>query len=285
MIGDSWQRLAHLVQRIGADPADTDDLRLQKRLLVAISLMVMPAAFVWGGIYLGFDEPIAAALPLSYMAVSIVGVVFFALTRRFYVFRFSQLLAILLTPFLLMVVLGGFVNGSAVILWSLLSPLGAMLFAGLRQALGWSLGFLGLLAIGAALDPFARSSNNLPSGVVIAFFVMNISAVSAVALILLQYFIKQLEQERGKSERLLLNVLPKEVASVLKEDHRTIADQFDQVSILFADIVGSTKLAVRLTPSELVDTLNDVFSYFDSLVEKYSLGSRPVKWCKSASSC
>ena len=271
MIGNLWRPVVSSVERIGADEADSEDVRLQKRLLVAIALMIIPAAILWGGIHLSFDEPLAASIPLFYAAVSVIGVVVFWYTRHLSLFRFSQLLTILLLPFLLMVALGGFVNGSAVFLWSLLSPLGAMLYAGRRQAVGWFIGFLGLLAISIALEPFARSTNNLPTTVVIAFFAMNIGAVSAVALVLLQYFIKQLEQEREKSRQLLLNVLPQEVVAILKENKRTIADQFEDVSVLFADVVGSTALAVRLTPKELVDVLNEVFSYFDSFVEKYDL--------------
>ena len=267
----NFGRLVSRMERIGADEADTDDVRLQKRLLMAIALMVVPAAILWGGIHLSFDEPLAATIPLSYAVISIFSVVVFGLTRQFQVFRTSQLLIILLLPFLLMVALGGFVNGSGVILWSLLSPFGATLVAGRRHAVGWFLGFLGLLAVSVAIEPFARSSNNLPTAVVIAFFVMNIGTVSAVAFVLLQYFIKQLDQEREKSERLLLNVLPAEVAAILKEDDRTIAHQFEEVSILFADVVGSTALAARLDPIELVDILNEAFSYFDSLVEKYDV--------------
>ena len=271
MIGRLWQRLISAVERIGADEADGDDLRLQKRILVAIALTIIPAAIIWGGIYLSFDEPLAASVPLFYMAVSVGGVVAFGFSGHFHLFRFSQLLIILLAPFLVMVALGGCVNGSAVILWSLFSPLGAMMLGGRRRAIDWLLAFLVLLAISVALEPFAPASNNLPTAVRIAFFAMNIGVVFTVSFVILQYFIKQLEAEREKTDRLLLNVLPSEVAAILKEGDRTIADHFEEVSTLFADIVGSTALAVRLTPRDLVDTLNDAFSYFDSLVEKYDL--------------
>ena len=266
MSGSTWRRLISSVEWIGADEADDEDVRLQKRLLVAIALMVIPAAFLWSGIYLSFDEPLAGSIPLSYGVLSVASIVVFGFTRRLNLFRFSQLVTILL-----MLALGGFVGGSAVFLWSLLSPLGAMLFAGRRQAIGWFAGFLGLLAISIALEPSARSTNDLPTGVVIAFFAMNIGAVAAVVFVLLQYFIRQLEREQDKSRQLLLNVLPGEVVAILKEDSRTIADQYQDVSILFADIVGSTALAVRLTPTELVEVLNEAFSYFDSLVDKYAL--------------
>ena len=134
MVHDSWQRLVAALERIGVDPAD-DDVRRQKRLLVAIASLIIPAGILWGGIYLGFDEPLAASMPLTYTAVSLLSIIVFGLTRRYYFFRFSQLSLILLLPFLLMLTLGGFVNGSAVVLWSLLCPLGALLFAGRRQSI------------------------------------------------------------------------------------------------------------------------------------------------------
>ena len=271
MVHDSWQRLITALERIGVDPADDDDVRLQKKLLVAIASLIIPAAVLWGGIYLGFDEPLAGSIPLSYTAVSLLSIIVFGLTRRYYFFRFSQLLLILLLPFLLMLTLGGFVNGSAVVLWSLICPLGALLFAGRRQAVAWFLAFLGLVAVSGALEPFAPAGNNLPSAVVIAFFAMNFVAVPTVTFVLLGYFLKLLEHEREKSERLLLNVLPREIAAILKENNQTIADQYEAVSVLFADVVGSTALAVRLPPRKLVDVLNDAFSYFDSLVDKYGV--------------
>jgi adenylate cyclase len=70
---------------------------------------------------------------------------------------------------------------------------------------------------------------------------------------------------------LLLNILPKEISTALKAEQRTIADEYPAVSILFADAVGFTPMAVKMTPMELVDLLNQVFLCFDGLVEKYDL--------------
>ena len=271
MVQSFWQGLTSTIERIGVDVADADDVRRQKRLLVATSLMVIPAAFLWGAIYLSFDEPLAASFPLAYAVVSLLSIGVFGLTRRFDFFRTSQLMLILVLPFLVMLALGGFVNGSAVVLWALLSPLGALMFAGRRQSIRWFLAFLGLLVLSAALEPFVSSDSNLPLAVVVAFLAMNVGAVSVVTFVPLQYFLGLLEQEQEKSERLFLNVLPREIAAILKNDNRTIADQFEAVSVLFADIVGSTALAVQLPPRKLVELLNEVFSYFDSLVEKYGL--------------
>jgi adenylate cyclase len=88
---------------------------------------------------------------------------------------------------------------------------------------------------------------------------------------LIQQQHQQLERERQKSENLLLNILPRSIAQRLKESQSVIADDFRSTSILFTDIVGFTKLSENLTPSELVQFLNQIFSSFDNLVEKYQL--------------
>jgi class 3 adenylate cyclase len=86
-----------------------------------------------------------------------------------------------------------------------------------------------------------------------------------------QAFLKQIQTEQEKSEQLLLNVLPKPIADRLKQGQQTIADNFAEVTVLFADIVGFTKLSAALTPTELVNLLNQIFSEFDALVEHYHL--------------
>jgi adenylate cyclase len=86
-----------------------------------------------------------------------------------------------------------------------------------------------------------------------------------------QAFLKQIQLEQEKSERLLLNVLPKPIADRLKQGQQTIADNFAEVTVLFADIVNFTELATSLSPAELVELLNQIFSTFDRLVEQRNL--------------
>lgn len=90
-------------------------------------------------------------------------------------------------------------------------------------------------------------------------------------LIQLQDEHRLLEVEQEKSERLLLNILPKTVAARLKQGERTIADRYSAVTVLFADVVDFTALASRIDPEELVSLLNDLFSRFDSLADRYGL--------------
>ncbi len=88
---------------------------------------------------------------------------------------------------------------------------------------------------------------------------------------LIQQQHRQLEIERQKSENLLMNILPTPIAQRLKENKSVIADYYDSATVLFTDIVDFTKISENLTPSGLVQFLNQVFSTFDSLVEKYQL--------------
>lgn len=86
-----------------------------------------------------------------------------------------------------------------------------------------------------------------------------------------QAYLQELGLEKEKSERLLLNILPKAIAQRLKQGECTIADSFAEVTVMFADLVGFTKLSAHLLPAQLVELLNEIFSAFDELADRYGL--------------
>jgi len=268
-------RLAELAAEAGDDP----EIKLRKALLLRVSFLIILAAALWGVLYLIFSEPLAGAIPLSYSAFSLLTLLGFLATRRYDLYLTAQLVLILLLPFLLMVALGGFVNSSAVVLWSVLCPMAALVFDRPEKAPRWMLLYAGLLILGGALQPYVRLTNNLPPTMIVPlFFVLNLGTVSGIAFFLLYYFVREkdrayrmLNLERERADQLLLNVLPKEVAPRLKQSGQTIAEHFDSASVLFADIVGSTMLFADMEPREIVDWLNEVFSAFDVLLDKYGL--------------
>ncbi|MGA1236844.1 MAG: adenylate/guanylate cyclase domain-containing protein [Limisphaerales bacterium] len=84
-------------------------------------------------------------------------------------------------------------------------------------------------------------------------------------------FFEQLQVEREKSEHLLRNILPVSIAERLKAGETTIADAFEDVTVLFADLVEFTKLAAVVPAPQLVSLLNEVFSQFDWLAELHGV--------------
>ncbi len=274
-----WSGIIRRLETIGADPSDSVEVRSQKRVLVVTSIIVAILALGWGVVYLLLDEPVAALIPWAYTASSVISLVLLAVTHRYRLYRFIQLLLILVLPFLLQIVLGGFVSASAVIIWSLLAPLGALAMGDRRQAVVWFLAYTALVFAAHLVQPSLQIENNLAPAAVAGFFIANIVAATGVCFFALHYFVgakdealELLDQERQRSDRLLLNVLPEEIADELKSDeHKLIATRHERVSILFADMSGFTELAESLDPEDVVTVLNDVFSYFDSLVARFEL--------------
>jgi class 3 adenylate cyclase len=80
-----------------------------------------------------------------------------------------------------------------------------------------------------------------------------------------------MNEDHERSKQLINNLLPEVIVERLKQEQGMIADSFDEVTVLFADIVGFTQLSSQISPKELVDILNVLFSAFDMIAEKYGL--------------
>jgi adenylate cyclase len=254
---------------------------------VLSSTLMASLSVVWVATYAVLGLWVSAAIPFAYQLASGASIYTFARTRRYRLFRTSQLWMSLLLPFALQWSLGGYMASSAVSLWAVTSPLGALMFVGARQSIPWFAAFVALVALSGVIDPaLADGAPDIPDGVVVAFFVLNVVGVATTAYVLLQYFVRAreralsdlarehraLEREQAKSERLLLNVLPAPVAARLKaEEGEIIADAFPSVTVLFADIVGFTPLSERLPAPDVVELLDRVFGRWDALVATHGV--------------
>ena len=268
-------RLPGWMQRlmgIGALPSDSDELRVRKAVLVLSSTLMASLSFVWVATYAALGLWVPAAIPLAYQLATAISIYRFARTRGYRVFRWSQLCMSLLLPFALQWSIGGFEASSAVCLWAIMSPFGALLFVGARQAVPWFVAFVGLVVFSAVIDPaLADGAADIPHGVQVTFFALNIIGPATTAYALLQYFVRARERALAESERLLLNVLPEPVAARLKRDEGIIADDHPDVTVLFADIVGFTPLSERLSASELVSLLDRVFARWDEVAAEHGV--------------
>ncbi|MGH8927597.1 MAG: adenylate/guanylate cyclase domain-containing protein, partial [Acidimicrobiia bacterium] len=253
---------------IGVLPEDAEEERLRKASLVLTASMITAMAVVWVVTYTALGLYGSAAIPFGYQIVSIASLVVLARTRRFGFFRTSQLGLMLALPVVLQWSLGGFLASSGVMLWSLISPLGALVFS--PRPLPWFSGYMALTVASGVVEPFLTPAG-IPGSVNVAFFVLNIGGVSAVVYFLLRYFMRGLAMERHKSEILLLNVLPATIARRLKAGERPLADRFEEVAVLFADLVGFTPMSEQLSPEDVVELLDGLFSEFDAMADRRGL--------------
>ena len=257
---------------IGADPRDTADERFRKSLLVGVALVILPVGFVWGCLYWAVGEHAVALTPWAYVTGSAISLVVFARTGDFAFLRTAQLFLILVAPALGAVMLGGLRESSAVILWSLFAPLGAVAFDRPGRAWAWYAAFVATFLLTLVLSEVVRPDGaDLPEGFVRTFDVLNIVVVSFVAMLLLVTFARGRDAAQARVEALLVNVLPADLAQRLQSDPNTIADHFDDVSILFADVVDFTPLSGRLDAREVVGLLDRLFTSFDELVDRHGV--------------
>ena len=263
----------------GSLPHDSEDTRLRKAQLMAGSLFILPIALVWAVAYAAFGEWPAALITLGYVLVDLAAVLILNRRGQAGPLGFVHQFCTLLLPFVLTIVLGGLAQSSALVIGALMAPLGALLYyADRRVANRLFLGFIVLLALSGIINPAVARDNNLPLWFILALFVLNVGIVSSLAFFQIRAFVRQRDEALGmlrveqlKTDTLLCNILPRSIAEVLKNETQTIAERYEAVSILFADVVGFTPLTTTVDAAEMVTILNEIYTYFDDVVERYGL--------------
>jgi serine phosphatase RsbU (regulator of sigma subunit) len=170
-----------------------DEQRLRKVVLLLLAGIYTILGLLWGSTYLALGLPLAGSIPLAYSVISGAGILYFLRSRHYGILCYIQLLLILLLPFFLQWSLGGFAVSGAVILWAILSPIGALMFAGTTRSIPWFLAYMLLVVLSGITGGRDVSHAVLPPLVTAISFVMNIGAVSAIVFILLRYFVEERE--------------------------------------------------------------------------------------------
>jgi adenylate cyclase len=274
----------------GIDPGDSDELRLNKSLLMFATGLASVASMLWLVIYWSLGPQLSSTLPFAFQILLATNLAIYIRWGNFDFFRLSQLSLFLFFPFVVQWSIGNFITASGITIWGLLAPVGAILFMGARESFAWFIAYLFLLGMSGFFDFHLASlemqtKTQIPIKTAVVFFALNFAAVSTIVFLLLRFAtiekqkaqvrltdahrLLQIEQER--SERLLLNILPGAVAERLKNSNQTIADGFADVTVMFADIVNFTHVAEGMAPTQVFAMLNRIFSSFDELAEQFGL--------------
>lgn len=278
--------LQKLGQRVISDE-DSEQERLNKTLAMFAAGLMGFGAMLWLVIYQAMGIKFSTTVPFAYILVSAASVGLFLWNRNFRLFRFIQTSLFLFVPFVMQWSIGSYVSSSGVMLWALLAPVGVMVFQGPRESLPWFFAYLVMTAVSGFFDYFLTegAESGISAQSIAVFFALNFAGMSTIVYLLISFFVRQrdalqarvdeqyrlLQDEQEKSERLLLNILPGPIAERLKANQTTIADGFSDVTVMFADIINFTQLAEEMPPKFMVTLLNEVFSHFDQLAEKYGL--------------
>ena len=168
--------------------------------------------------------------------------------------------------------LGGFQTSAMYFIWTVLSMSGMAIILRTRRRFAWLATFMLLTAGLGVAEQFIRlDAPPLPMWFESYMFANNTGLLGVMSFMLLDYYLVRLDDEKRRSEELLLNILPQPIADRLKQDKGAIADAVPDASVLFSDIVGFTKLSSQVTPAELVAILNEIFSRFDALADRHGV--------------
>lgn len=174
-------------------------------------------------------------------------------------------------------IMGGL--GAANISFIVLFPLVSMLVSNKKSGLVW-LGVSAVIIIGIywleitqyanLLSDPKENQNEMVMGYLICslFFIFSLLWISESSRI---KNLQLLVAEKKRSDELLLNILPGEIAEELKRDGHSNARHFDEVTVLFTDFKGFTSYAEKLSAQELVKEINYCFSNFDRICDKYKI--------------
>lgn len=271
MIDGFWDRLAARVR-----PTDTlraiENPRVTARAFSVALWAGSVQLLVTAALCAAFDEQAVAWAAVALSGAFLIAWIVFAIT--------GSIVAAFVTVFVTGTIgnvfahvrLGGYAYSGAILLFGIAFVVVAALLVGKPAALIGGLTYAVTAVILGFLEEPLQASREAPDTTLstIIFILVLVGTLNILAPLIV-YFMDRLRHEHDRAEALLLNVLPGAVAAELKERGTTPARRFDEVSVLFADIVGFTPLSATMEPEELVERLNEVFTHFDGLAERYEV--------------
>jgi len=271
-MGDGfWDRLAARVR-----PTETlktvENPRTIVRAFTTIMVNGVLQVSLGVGLFLWFHERAAAVAQVALAMSFVVGWLCFAVTGGLFAAMAIVVGAGTALTIIGHVLLGGYAYSGGYLLFGVALTVGTAVVLGRRSAIVVG-GAFSTAGIAFGFLETTLQANRLPPDPILTKILFASTLVGSIGIVvpLVLYFAERLNAERERAEQLLLNVLPAQVALELKEQGHVAARRFDSISVLFADISGFTPMSAAMAPEELVDQLNEVFTFFDDLAERYGV--------------
>ena len=266
-----WNRVFEPVLSIGQHPEESETQRAGRRVFmlafVIATVASIPQAF--SDLAAGHTWVAAMALFVTFIVGGFALVAIWRWPRHFGGIVNAMFAVIFASQLVETAMFGGLFASGLVVVFGLVFSLAAMVAISLRSAVIWlvasAVSIVYAVVIPDWVDPIYELTN--PE----ADAAFNLIGTGILMVAVLAYFVRQRDRFQQRSDDLLHNILPAEVAARLKDGSSMIAEDAPSVSVLFADVVGFTPLSARMSPTELVGLLNEVFTRFDGFVEELGL--------------
>lgn len=266
------EQFIHAFLSVGSTKNETDDERLFRIVGLLISFSGILTVLFLALFYWFYEASLAASIEFVYALLITVLLFLFSQQKiDLYQWLFANRIMVLVVPFFATWSLGGLINSGFVALWSSLSALSASVTTSARQTLMFLATFLSLLVFTTWEYFRTPDVSFFPEEIIYIMTIINVAGPIIIYVLAIAYFGREKNKFQAQADNLLLNILPVNIAKTLKQGSHFIAQRHPKASVLFADIVDFTPMSSKLTPKELVELLNHVFSYFDLLTEKYQM--------------
>lgn len=251
---------------------ESESLRLRKIAAALTQVAGILFTLFWLVLFHFLRLEYAARINLVYNSLCVLNLAIFAVTKNLALNLNCAFGLVTCYVVAIQAALGGMHESGLVIIWGILAPVCSSMLLGRQSGVIWLIIFVAAMAASAIYENVEGITKPLlPPGFSLFNTILNVGSMSVLAVASIYYLVGQLDQARERADRLLLGMLPVPIAQRLKKRPEGVAEHHPEVTILFADIVGFTRLAARADAIQLVAMLNALFSHFDKLAERHGL--------------
>ena len=243
------------------DKLQYNSSKLKEISIVIVPMLIGPISFIWALIYLIYGQYTAASIPIFYSFISLFNLWHYKKTNNLLAIQKTQMFLVLVLPFVLMWVLGGFANSSYIMVWAFFAPIAAIIHEKRGEGKFWLLSFLGLMAFSVLIDPWLveHHGEKMPKSAQEIFFFLNISASLTGIYYLLKFFVYNKNRNitaklKAKNEQLL--EYTNELQTMLYTDALT---QLKNRAALLRDKNTEQRLTLILINIDRFSQINDLF--------------------------
>jgi adenylate cyclase len=270
-----WRRSLEPILSIGSYPGEPEIRRSGRRVFIVA--FILATFFTMPQVFADLDASYTWVAAMGFFTTFVLGplilVAIWFRPHRFATLVTLMFVVIYATQLIETAMFGGLLPSGIVVMFSMTFPLAAMIAINLRAAIWWLAAFAVSVVYAVLVPNWVDPIYELSNPVADAAF--NLITTGILTIAVLAYFVRQRDRYQKRSDDLLHNILPDEIAARLKDGNTMIADDVPSASVMFADLVGFTPMSAGMSPAGLVGLLSEVFTTFDGFVA--DLGLEKIK--------